>query len=686
MNSINTLSPEIVRLFQTIREHGIDTVPRIKMLMNWVKLDPADKTIINELKESTEREITLQQSSPDPFRKTAPRDFKQFSGELNLGIIPHHGYSFSATIQSINKHWLILGTTGGGKSTIVRNALFQILQQLRPPKIMILERKQEYTELLSLFPKMHVLDSKSLAFNPLKPPKGINTMQWIGIFTECMVNYLDIREASSSFIMDHALRLIQNMKSEGRYPTLGDLRAFITQQPYKPFSKNGQQKETVLNRLNGLINSLPAMFESDRETDLEKLINNHCIILLHDITHGTIQNFVISLLIAETFLYRKIHCGLQEQLKSIVVLDEASSLFRRSDEIKDHVSFINDVIKTARGYGTGFIAASQMATDLSHALLANAGTRMMVGGFGRTEDIDVFIRLRGCSKEQRQYVINHPIVGKAFIVDERWPHIIECNLHNSAFPLRPSTKELQNRIQKSVDELTNKVFPSPAPSTDTNSPKPIIAPKSDNTTPSNNQSASIEIRVLLHIYFNHFMRLKDRAKALDIPSASLRRTISNLESEGYIIGHKVHGKAGAPRDLYEVTPSGLKLISQPERKLKGKGGFLHKFYQQQVSNYFKSQGYKTDIEGVLNGKGIDVIARKQVDGECIAIEIELHANSNPDHVIENIEKAVSATSTTQVFCLVPTEAEKKLIQKSATGSLFMKKPIHVERLWKYLED
>lgn len=645
--------------------------------MNWVELDPSDKTIIKELNDCVNEEIRRQQVVPDPFRKTAPRDSNHFQGELNLGIIPHHGHAFSANIESINKHWLLLGKTGGGKTTIMRNALLKILKQPDPPNVTLIERKQEYTELLSACPDMHVLDSKHLAFNPLRPPDGINTAQWIGIFTECMVNYLDIREASSSFIMDHALRLISNMKKEGRYPTLGDLRAFIYQQPYKPFSKNGQQKETVLNRLNDLLNSLPAMFESRRETDIEKLISSHCLILLHDITHGTIQNFVISLLIAQSFLYRKIHCGLQNRLEHIFVLDEAASLFRRRDEVKDHVSFINDVIKTARGYGFGFIAASQMATDLSHALLANSGTRMMVGGFGRTEDIDVFLRLRGCSPEQRQYVLNHPDVGKAFIIDERWPHIIECDLHNPQVPERPSAEELLRRIEKSAKELTTRVQLPVTSSEPTEYPKKNLIPSE--------KPVSIEMQVLLHIYHNNFLRLRDRAKALNIPMATLRKEISRLESGGHIKIYKVHGKSGAPRDLYEVTASGLKEIRQPERKMKGKGSYLHQFYQGRVAANFKAQGSRVDIEGVFQGKNIDLIARKKPDGECVAIEIELHSQANPDHVIENIEQAAVADGVDRVLCLVPTESDRKAVEKCVTRSLFMSKPVHVERLWKYLE-
>lgn len=86
MSFSKTLPQNAARLFHTIREHGLDTLPRIRLLMNWVEVDPEDKTIINELYDTVNEEIRLQQSSPDPFRKTAPRAEDQFHGELNLGV------------------------------------------------------------------------------------------------------------------------------------------------------------------------------------------------------------------------------------------------------------------------------------------------------------------------------------------------------------------------------------------------------------------------------------------------------------------------------------------------------------------------------------------------------------------------------------------------------------------------
>ena len=120
--------PEINRLFNTIRKHGLDTVPRIQLLMKWVDLDPADRTIINELRETATEEYKLQRLNPDPFRKTTPRENHHLNGVIQLGTIPHFDFPYGIEMEILKKHLLVAGMNGGGKTTSIRNLLIQILQ------------------------------------------------------------------------------------------------------------------------------------------------------------------------------------------------------------------------------------------------------------------------------------------------------------------------------------------------------------------------------------------------------------------------------------------------------------------------------------------------------------------------------------------------------------------------------
>ena len=612
---------------------------------------------------------------PDPFRRTAPREKHHLSGELKLGSMPHFDFPYEVNLQMLVKHLLILGQTGGGKTTVIKNLLLQILQLPDSPKLMILERKQEFTELLNLAPGMHALDAASLAFNPLRPPEGIEQNKWLGIFTECLVNYLDIREASSSFLMDHALRLIEREKKKDKFPTLGDLRTFIAGINYPAISKEGQQKGTVLNRLNDLFMHFPAMFSSTNQADIGKLIDSHCLILMHDITHSTVQNFLMSLLMAQMFLYSKLTRGLQTSLQNLIVFDEASGLFRRETEKKDHVSFIADLVQTARGYGIGLIAASQYSTDLAHSLLANCGTRMMVGNFGRTEDTDAFLRLRGCTPEHRQYVITHPEVGKAFIADQRWPHVVECNMTLPNLPEALTQEELKARIGQSTG------FFSIDPATTVHPPEP--APQATPVVPQENESRTT--RLLKHIYKDHFVTVAKRAEALGIPQQTLQKEIQNLKNNAWVDIYPVHCKIGRARDLFKILPAGLALIGmQPKPPMKGRGNYLHKFYQSRVALFFKAQGYRVEIEGKAGKKLVDIIAEKP-GKECIAIEIELQEKGNPGHIIENLKNCLAAPRITRTLCLAPTNAEINKIEKSVTKHGLEKTYLQIDRISKYME-
>jgi len=656
--------------------------------MKWAETDPANPTLISLLRDKIAKEEELQRVNPDPFRRTAPREEHYLAGKIQLGTMPQLGFPYGIDPEMLVTHLLILGITGGGKTTVIKNLLKQVLELDNPPKLMLLERKQEFTELLHLMPDMHVLEVNTLEFNPLRPPPGVELNKWLGIFTECMVNFLDIREASSSFLMDHALRLIESLDT---FPTLGDLRAFIAQHKCPPTSKDGQQKETVLNRLNDLSFHFPAMFSSTRQMDIEKLVKNHCLILLHDITHSTVQNFLMSLLMAQAFLHRKLTQGLQNSLTNLIVFDEASGLFRREAEKQDHVPFIADLVQTARGYGIGLVAASQYSTDLAHSLLANAGTRMMVGGFGRTEDTDLFLKLRGCSPEHRQYVITHPTVGKAFIADKRWPHIVECNMALPALPPAMTPDELKTRMSESacffgLDPQKEPVVADPVSSTIKTRPPKEKAPEPESRPNPVPVTEARETLVLKHIYEDPFVTVAKRSEALGIPSVTLQKQIQNLKSKALVQIYPVHCKSGRARDLFQMLPAGLSLIGMPPKPpMKGRGSFLHQFYQLAVSQHFKTRGYRVKIEGMADRKQIDVIAEKPGE-ECIAVEIELQEKNHPGHVIENIRNCLASPRITRTLCLAPTNKEIQKIEQLVTQHGLNRTHLQIDRIGKYMEE
>lgn len=656
-------SPNLSRLFQQLRQTGLDRIPHVKNLMEWAQIDPDDSAITKLLQEALDEEGSIVQLNPDPFRPTMPHDPTAITGQLQLGRLPQNGFEYGISIKQLIYHLLILGRNGGGKTTLIRHLLHQLVQNHPDIKLLILERKREYTDLLnSAAGPFHVLDVKRLRFNLLKPPPGVPIHIWLSVFTQMMVNYMDIRIATSGFLLEHALELIGQYT--GSFPTLRTLHDYIKSKGFKPASSRARHQDTSVTRLAILLNMLPGVFDSENGIDIRDILSSHSLFLLHNIPSLSIQNFIFSLIMAQAFFYRTMVEGHQPSLRNLIVLDEALSLFRRSDEIKENDSYLSYIVSQARGYGMGLLTASQYSTDLSHALLANTGTKIVVGGFGRPEDADLFLRQRPITLEQRQYVMSHPDVGRAFGADIRCPHLLESEINPPPNIPAPDASTLEKHICKTVHNL--KIAPQSQPP----APKP-------NATSGEKKVISDELlRILIDIQHYSFQLLRDRAEKLKMKPVTLQGQIKKLIEQGLINDYKVHTRHGAPRDLYEVTEKGAKLTNIPLAKLKGRGGYLHQFYQMKVAQFWKAKGWKVEIEGLCDSKNADLVATHPIDGIAVAFEIELHSEANSDHVIHNILKDLESGRIDKVITLVPKKDILKKIEKLIKATDELEEKLH----------
>lgn len=663
--------PNIEDLFRQIRSSGLDRIPDIHDLMEWAQLDPNDESVIKLLQEALEEEGAVAQLNPDPFRPTMPHNYQLLAGDLKLGRIPQNNFEFGLSTHQLLHQLLVLGRAGGGKTTLIRHLLFQLAREHPETNLLILERKQEYTELLTDSSRtFHVLDLNSLRLNVLEPPEGVPFHVWISVFTQMMVNYLDIRLASSEFLLKQLKRLMANESNS--YPTLQTLYHYIAGLRFPAISQSARYQETLINRLGSLLDMLPNVFDCQEGMHVRDLLNQNTLLLLHDIPNLTVQNFLFSLILAQVFLYRIITEGHQPALRNLLVLDEASALFRRQDEIREGVSYLSYMVSQARGYGLGLIAASQYTSDLSHTLLANTGTKILVGGLGRAEDLDLFLKQRPISPEQRQHVMSHPDVGRAFIADSRYPYLLECRINPPPPVLPPDETTLKHHIERTVETL-GFVDPPAEPK-----PEPEEKNKEDPAIP-----------VLHDIYNTPFQLHRKRAAKLNINGTTLQHIIKQMIADGYIKDYPVHGKRGGPRDLYEVIEKGCALIQMPKVKLKGRGGYLHQFYQKMISEFLTTRGWKVELEGLCGSKNVDLIATNPTTAETMAVEIELHAKTDPDHVIHNITSDLASGRVQKVLSLVPKKGTltflKKLVQ-SREELLAYRDQIELDRLCNYWED
>ena len=693
----------IETLFAEADKHGLRRIPEIRDLIEMIQNDPDDDNVIELLREKIEEEKELQLSNPDPFRKTAPHSAAITDGDCTLGKIVQTGFPYRVPSQMLVQHALFLGRAGGGKTTTIKRLLQDLLPLTPAPHVLILERKREFTELarLNLASPFQVINSKRLRINLLRPPPGINHQMWLSILTQLMVDHLDILTASSALITDLAMKMLNESgvlaDPSLPHPNLRDLHKYIRAQKFSVMTHEARFQETSLNRISALLTMLPGIFECDQGFDVSRMIHENVLLLLHDIPNLTIANFLVACLSAQYFLYRVIVEGHQPRLKNLVVLDEASSLFRRIDEVREKPSHLAYMVSQARAYGIGLVAASQSAVDLSNMLLANTSFKILVGGFEQGKDFQEFINTRDTTPEQEHCILRHREPGHAYVSDPRYPYIGECAIAWPHLPPPLTDAEIEQRSvataaafgwDSGASTVARAASPKPAADKSPDISTHDATPKSQQNVvqPDGKSTEDVSITVLKDIEARPFVTLRQRAKDLKIVLTVLKNILARLESDDWIIHYNVHGHAGRPRHLYEVTEQGYQKLAKNKPVQKGKGGYLHQFYQTQVSDYYRSAGHEIEIEGRAGDKNVDIIARKLPDGETFAIEIELHVKEN-SHWQENILLDLASSRISRVLCLVPDKESLEFLTKNmaaASGLSAVKSRVTIDLLRKHM--
>lgn len=660
----------IAALFLKTRELGLDKRGDNQGLMEWIQEDPSDTGTIGLLEERVVEEEQTLALHPDPFRANACWDTDRLFGPVELGNLIQTGWRYGIPLDQITRHLGVFGRTQGGKTTVLR-ALYRGIKCSFPEvKILILETKQQFTDIAKEF-GFKVLCSQDLRINLLRAPPGIAPHVWLSHFTQTMVNYMDIMVPTSGLIIAQGMLLL---KESGviddpavHCPHLGDLAVRIANQKFSAYSHYARHQETALTRIEMLMNALPAVFECDQGLPIEDLLRGDYLIMLDDVPQLSIQNFMKVYISSAVFLYRMIVEGEQDHLRNIIGLDEASSLFRRTDEVQSKASYLANVISQSAAFGIGIVGSSQYTTDLSHTFLANTGTKILVGGFERDDDGRTYLASRPHSREQADAVKESRQPGRAFVSDLRHTHFIECQIDLPDLPPRMTREEVRAASAETARELG---LTEPGPAETPNSlskPGPAIdrahESRRDDTHPTCESKEDLSLRILRDIYNSNFEIYTTRTKRLNMSRSSLKAIIERLQAHGLIRIHHVHDRAAAPRDLYEITDEGYVALDAPKPPAKGKGGYLHQFYQDKVSRFLQAQGYRVKIEGRADAKEVDIVAVKQPEGETVAVEIELNVRTST-HFLENARMDLKASRIDRVLFLVPTKPEIEVVEKA----------------------
>lgn len=336
---------------------------------------------------------------------------------IRLGTITDYGRSmgveYKLSPSQVNKHALVVGVTGSGKT----NTSFYLLKQLWEqgiPFLVIEPAKKEYRSLLNDSTIGKDLRVFTLA-NELVSPFRINPFECgVGVSLSTHIDLLKsvfnaafsmwtvlpqileqslhevYRECGWDIVMNKNDRILDSSgRHKDSFPTMADLqhtvRRLVDRLGYESNTAS-ELKAALVTRLQSLrVGGKGKMLDTRDSFDFGKLLEKPTVIELEDIGDDDEKAFLIGLLLVK--LYEYIRGDKQKagkNLKHVVVIEEAHRLLAnvrthaaadvantRGKAVETFVNMLSEV----RAYGVGFVIAEQIPSKLAPDVIKNTNVK-----------------------------------------------------------------------------------------------------------------------------------------------------------------------------------------------------------------------------------------------------------------------------------------------------------------------
>jgi len=346
--------------------------------------------------------ITIKQVAPGGAQ--GPAHIQLAPEELGLGTYVNGG---QATInrQALNRHGLIVGFTGSGKTNTCLYLLEQLWQAHRVPFLVIEPAKTEYRGLLKKQGYEELLvftlgDEATSPFrlNPFELLPGIRVEAHISALKTCFNAALpqfgilpSIIEESLIQIYEEKDWFLTDRSGEGEqrlFPTMRDMyRTVIRVAERRGYA--GEVHDNIRAAVRGRIGSLLTgskglMFNCQHSIPLEMLLKRSTILEL-DALSDKEKALTMMFLLTQLREYCKINRP-DSQLRHVTLIEEAHRILAEkpslagsevaADTEAEAVRYFSGALAEIRAYGEGFLIAEQSPNKLAADAIRNTNLKL----------------------------------------------------------------------------------------------------------------------------------------------------------------------------------------------------------------------------------------------------------------------------------------------------------------------
>lgn len=332
--------------------------------------------------------------------------------DIYIGNILSYGsdteIEFSLDKNDLNKHLLVAGITGSGKT----NTVFSLVRSLGLPFLVIEPAKTEYRKLRTQINNLRVYTLGREQYSPFRinPFKfknnSISLQEHIDnlkvIFTAAFTMYASMPNILEQCLVNvytkkgWSLITSKNIFENGEvydelYPTIEDLYCeidnYINSLGYAQ-EQNQNIRAALLTRIKSMMTgSKGFMLNTTKSIDIEELLKYPTVIELEGIADDEEKALIIGFIMINIYEYLKgKDNGEVSNLNHIIIMEEAHRLFANIGSVENQemvntrgksVETLSNILCEIRSYGEGFIIVDQVPTKLAPDVLKNTNVKII---------------------------------------------------------------------------------------------------------------------------------------------------------------------------------------------------------------------------------------------------------------------------------------------------------------------
>jgi len=600
-----------------------------------------------------------QNYEPDRSPFTPPPRKFSTTGDIELGAISYADqkmYPFFIRSRRLKEHIVVTGRSGSGKT----NLTFILMQGImsRGIKVLALDWKRGYRDLMSLYPKLRVYTiGRSIApfrFNPLIPPPGCEPHIWIKLIVDVMASaYLGGEGVISLLVagLDHLYRETGAFDEQtAHWPTIQDLLAWLRTAKLKGRAAMWQASaERIL--LAMTYGEFGAVLNTQDNSHIAELLGYNAVLEMDGLSSSSDRVLFSEALTLYLYRYR-LALGPQEKLTNMIVLEEAHNLLlkKASDSTE---SVLETSIRMVRQYGLGYVFVDQSASLLSRVAFANSYATIALSQKLRS-DVQTIAGAMNLTDEQKQALNTLPVGTAVVRLADEYPEPFAVKIRRCAIregcvsdkavrakwgayyghtgsnsPIRASCEAVPPILASDKKEQDKRNHQNIKDNTHPPSPRESQERKNKHLSscdckpePPYRRLNREEIRFLADIATRPLSTTVSRYHRLNLSRRRGNAIRQHLAAAGIIRAVTIATRSGQVV-LYELTELGRSVCRSADIEI---GPMLresleHRYWVRQTVKCFERQGYEVTCEHPVKGNGaIDILAQR--GDKQTAVEVE----------------------------------------------------------------